>query len=605
MGRTSQRSVSVVAGIVGSVRVRASVAAILMILALVMPTPTPTLALSLVQLSGASASPTSGTTTTEFSFSVIYHNQGRVAPAYVRVYVGGSSHDMAATSSSTDWRSGVTFAVKTRLPVGTWHAQFESADAYGGTGALAGPTVTVQGPTPTPSPTPKPTPTPTPKPTATPTPTPAPTATPKPTASPTPKPTATPAPTATPRPTVTPTPKPTSTPAPTPKTTPAPTKKPNATPTSGPTARPTSAPTASPGSTSAAPGTSTAPPSAAPGSAADASPSPSSGIAVVLPPVGTNGSGSSGTNGQGGTGGTGGGSGNGTIDTPSGGGPAGRVATAPFGNPSAVAAVLARLMPTLILTTGAVAMMMAFLAFGRRHRDEAPTAPDAVLAAAAASGMSSVSGAGLVPGSRPAPAAVLAADATSVATAVRATVAPAAAGPVDSDIPRWRRRSLLEARKADPLRAVNTSVSLTFSGKAGEAVSGLERRRIRYRLVSLLDRPDDVRGIQIGSLDEGDEVVLVERLGTYWRVLCPDGREGWLHKMVLGAPVIDDMVPMDVPMAPGGPETPVGAVTTSGAGAPNPRPSTTWTSGDEGPAFGSFEDVLKMYSERRRLLSDD
>jgi hypothetical protein len=134
----------------------------------------------------------------------------------------------------------------------------------------------------------------------------------------------------------------------------------------------------------------------------------------------------------------------------------------------------------------------------------------------------------------------------------------------------------MEARKADPTRdGLATPARLTFAGRAGEAVDGLERRRIRYRLVALLDAPDEVRGVQIGSLDEGDEVVLVEKQGTYWRVLCPDGREGWLHKMTLGDVVIDSSTEAD-----------------------------SWTSADEGPAPGTFADILRTYSESRGQFGD-
>ena len=241
-------------------------------------------------------------------------------------------------------------------------------------------------------------------------------------------------------------------------------------------------------------------------------------------------------------------------------------------------------------------MAMAFLAFGRRRRDESPTASDAELAAAAASGMPIASGSNLVP------AALLVADSESIASALRAAAAVSAAvGPVDQDIPRWRRQSLLDARKADPARTVRTAISLTFSGQAGEAVSGLERRRIRYRLVSLLDQPDDVRGVEIGSLDEGDEVVLLERLGTYLRVICPDGREGWLHKMVLGAPIVDAEpvtgAPPSVPSLP----APAGMMPVA---KPNANGGASWTAGDEGPTTGTFEDVLRLYSERRQRLGD-
>jgi hypothetical protein len=229
-------------------------------------------------------------------------------------------------------------------------------------------------------------------------------------------------------------------------------------------------------------------------------------------------------------------------------------------------------LPVTIATTGAVTMAMAFLMFGKRRRDEEQTAPDDVLAARAASG------AGLAPNSAYVGAAVvMPAVAAAAATAVQAVAAPAVEGDIDGHMPRWRRPSLMEARKADPTRGVGAaSVHLTFTGDAGAAVTGLERRLIRYRLVSLLDSPDEVRGVEIGVLDEGDEVVLMEKRGTYWRVLCPDGREGWLHKMTLGDVVID----------------------------PSTQAGDSWTSGDEGPAVGGFEDILRAYTEHRNQFGE-
>ena len=56
----------------------------------------------------------------------------------------------------------------------------------------------------------------------------------------------------------------------------------------------------------------------------------------------------------------------------------------------------------------------------------------------------------------------------------------------------------------------------------------------------LLDAPDELRSVEIGQLDQGDEVQLLEKSGAYWRVLCPDGRQGWLHKMTLGDVVTDE-----------------------------------------------------------------
>jgi hypothetical protein len=123
---------------------------------------------------------------------------------------------------------------------------------------------------------------------------------------------------------------------------------------------------------------------------------------------------------------------------------------------------------------------------------------------------------------------------------------------------------------------VSTNVRLTFDGDVGAAVTGMERRLIRYRLVSLLSAPDEVRGVEIGVLDEGDEVVLLEKRGTYWRVLCPDGREGWLHKMTLGDVVIDSSTAV----------------------------ADSWTAGDDGPRVGGFEDVLRAHTERRQQYGE-
>ncbi len=67
---------------------------------------------------------------------------------------------------------------------------------------------------------------------------------------------------------------------------------------------------------------------------------------------------------------------------------------------------------------------------------------------------------------------------------------------------------------------------------------------VRYRIVRLLDRPDELTANTVGSLDEGDQVAIVEHSGLYRRVETPDGRTGWLHKMTLG----------DVITAPDAPE---------------------------------------------------
>jgi hypothetical protein len=111
-------------------------------------------------------------------------------------------------------------------------------------------------------------------------------------------------------------------------------------------------------------------------------------------------------------------------------------------------------------------------------------------------------------------------------------------GGTDLNLPRWRRPSLLAARKSDPIRNGGDHVALTFNMHDVPS-SGGERHVIRYQLVRLLDRPDELLGQAIDSLDEGDEVEILEQRGTYRRVLTPDGRQGWIHRMTIGDIVTD------------------------------------------------------------------
>jgi hypothetical protein len=154
----------------------------------------------------------------------------------------------------------------------------------------------------------------------------------------------------------------------------------------------------------------------------------------------------------------------------------------------------------------AITLAIAFLLFGRRRRRD--DSGELELAAAAATPLGDLA---------PGPA-----------------IDPGTGG-ADIDLPRWRRPSLLAARKSDPVRgdlATAAPARLTFEPGA-DLVTG-ERRLIRYRIVRLLDRPDELLGETVGSLDEGDEVAVIEESGLYRRVETPDGRTGWLHKMTLG-----------------------------------------------------------------------
>jgi hypothetical protein len=180
--------------------------------------------------------------------------------------------------------------------------------------------------------------------------------------------------------------------------------------------------------------------------------------------------------------------------------------------------------PTVITTTGVVVTAaMGFGLFGgRRRRDDDLSDED--LAAAAAHGVGVI------------PLELAAAAGAQVASFVPSDRGDVADAPdLESLMPRWRRPSLIQARKMDPIRDSQAQAPrLTFDEGLVGPLDGRERRVIRYRVVRLLDTPDELRGVEIGYLDQGDEVQLLEKYGAYWLVLCPDGRQGWLHKMTLG-----------------------------------------------------------------------
>jgi hypothetical protein len=348
------------------------------------------------------------------------------------------------------------------------------------------------------SPSPTLTPTPTPKPSATPTPTPKPSATP----TPTPKPSATPTPT--PKPSATPTPKPSATP----------TRQPSPSAGSGslPTATPVSGSAVAPapvhGTGAGTRGTGSTPTNAAgSGTGATASPAPSSGSAAVTTIVDGSGlpadpmakihSGDTYTGELPGYQHT---QGAYQSSFPFG------LAAGPYGvtNPT-LSQLVVRLAPTIATVCAGGAAWAAFAFFGKRRRDEAEL-DETMLATAAAS-------------------------------VYEVEAAPGLRVVDESLMPRWRRPSLQQVRRTDPLRAAPVEAPrLSFNSAGARPLADFERRYIGYRLVRLLDSPDEFRSQEIGVLDQGDEVQLLERHGVYWLVLCPDGRQGWVHRMTLAEP---------------------------------------------------------------------
>jgi hypothetical protein len=113
-------------------------------------------------------------------------------------------------------------------------------------------------------------------------------------------------------------------------------------------------------------------------------------------------------------------------------------------------------------------------------------------------------------------------------------MAPRVEAPVnpEANMPRWRRPSLLEARHSDPtLTAPVYRLPMRFGDTD---LSNLDLRVVRYAVVPVLDRPDEVLGLQVSDLSSGDEVVVVNSSGAFIEVMCPNGDQGWVHRTTLG-----------------------------------------------------------------------
>ena len=367
-------------------------------------------------------------------------------------------------------------------------------------------------------------------------------------------------------------------PKPTPKPTPTPTPKPTAKPTPKPTPKPMAQPAAAatpkamgrPAAPLSPAGTRSPQPTEGTSATSSAEPSPSDPPTTAVVIGGnTSGPGPGGPPPGGGTdsaGPTGGGGGGPTGDPAGSWGPvAGVLAMAGLKGPTFPGFSLG---PTMVTTTAAVTAAMAFALFGRRRRDDDP--PDEVMAAAAATGLGvrplELVGAGVAVGGLP----------MRDLPAGRATDTEE----LEALMPRWRRPSLIQARKTDPIRDATPAARLTFDHGLVGPLDGGERRVIRYRVVRLLDAPDELRGAEIGYLDQGDEVQLLEKYGAYRLVLTPDGQQGWLHKMTLGEILDDDGPASDGPVAT------------------MPLAADSWTMGEADTDLDS--DVFEAYLESRR-----
>ena len=101
----------------------------------------------------------------------------------------------------------------------------------------------------------------------------------------------------------------------------------------------------------------------------------------------------------------------------------------------------------------------------------------------------------------------------------------------EANMPRWRRPSLIEARRSDPTRARPSERTPMRFGE--DLSSEHDVRVVRYAVVPVLDRPDEVLGLRLTDIGQNDEVQVIGSSGAFLEVLCPNGDQGFVHRTTL------------------------------------------------------------------------
>ena len=65
---------------------------------------------------------------------------------------------------------------------------------------------------------------------------------------------------------------------------------------------------------------------------------------------------------------------------------------------------------------------------------------------------------------------------------------------------------------------------------AAPPAKGVERVKIGYRRVRVSSKPDAVRSVELGRLERGDEVEILESYEGFLRVQTADGITGWIQR---------------------------------------------------------------------------
>jgi Bacterial SH3 domain len=69
--------------------------------------------------------------------------------------------------------------------------------------------------------------------------------------------------------------------------------------------------------------------------------------------------------------------------------------------------------------------------------------------------------------------------------------------------------------------------------------NGVERVIVGYRRVRISSKPDAVRSLELGRLERGDEVEILESYEGFLRIRTPDGITGWVQRHTVARKIAD------------------------------------------------------------------
>ena len=106
--------------------------------------------------------------------------------------------------------------------------------------------------------------------------------------------------------------------------------------------------------------------------------------------------------------------------------------------------------------------------------------------------------------------------------------------PVDDDAPLKLARKTAAKRTTRPVAGPAAGAARAFSKPPRK---GVERAKVGYRRVRISSEPDAVRSIELGRLDPGDEVEILDSSEGFLHVRTPDDITGWiLRHTIIGLP---------------------------------------------------------------------